>query len=110
MCVRRKGRLGRLEGVATDFNHCGIGILLDQPLPKDSKVTVSLTTGSHHVDNVVGVVHNCISVENGYRCGIQFRTQSHLQMDRRETEAALSNLEQAFERLVVRLKERVTGT
>ena len=94
--VRKKGRLAQIEGIAQDFNRHGLALLLDQPLPKDSTVYVSLHNGELKLDNVIGVVHNCISLRTGYRCGIQFRTCSNLQMDQAFTEQELVILETRF--------------
>ena len=51
------------------------------------------------MDNVIGVVHNCIGIADGYRCGIQFRTCSDLQLDQEITEQDLCELEARFEML-----------
>ena len=91
--VRKKGRLAQIEGLAQDFNRHGLALLVDQPLPKDSTVYVSLYSAELKLDNVIGVVHNCTSLRTGYRCGIQFRTCSHLQMDQAFTEQELEALE-----------------
>lgn len=97
--VRRKGRLGRLEGMAQDFNRHGLAMIVDQPLPKDATVYVTLTGGDLKLDNVIGVVHNCIGLQQGYRCGIQFRTCSELQLDQEMTEQELSTLEARFQKI-----------
>ena len=94
--VRRKGRLGQLEGLAQDFNRFGVAIVVDQPLPKDALVFITLCSGALKLDNVIGVVHNCTAVTGGYRCGIQFRTDSELQMDPVMTEQELTILETRF--------------
>lgn len=94
--VRRKGRLGLLEGLAQDFNRHGVALLVDQPLRKDTKLYVSLISGDMKVDNVIGIVHNCIALTDGYRCGIQFRTNSELQLDKEMTAHALVILEARF--------------
>ncbi len=94
--VRRKGRLARLQGLAVDFNRHGLGLVLDQPLPKDATVFVSLLGAGHRLDNVIGIVHNCSSQKNGYRCGVQFRTGSQLQEDQGQVERVLAELEGRF--------------
>ncbi len=94
--VRRKGRLGRIEGMAQDFNRHGVALVMAQSLPKDTTVYVSLYNGSRRVDNIVGVVHNCTLLGKEYRCGIQFRTCSELQMDREATETDLAAMEAHF--------------
>jgi hypothetical protein len=97
--VRRKGRLNRLEGLAQDFNRHGLSMIIDQPLVKESVVLVALILGDSRITNVVGVVHNCIAVEHGYRCGIQFRTGSSQQMDRQLIEQELTILERRYKTL-----------
>lgn len=97
--VRRKGRLHRLDASAQDFNRHGVAILLDQPLPKDTTVYLSLACGDLAIDQLIGVVHNCISQRNGFRCGIQFRTQSSLQFDQNNVECTLRQLEARFKLL-----------
>ena len=94
--VRRKGRLTKLQGIAIDFSRYGIGIVVDQPLPKDSTVYLTITGKSKHLDNVIGVVHNCTSISEGFRCGIQFRTTSELQDDKQSVELGLGELESEF--------------
>ena len=94
--VRRKGRIRRLEGIAKDYNRHGIGLVLDKPIAKDATVYVSMASADERLENVIGVVHNCFAVDGGYRCGIQFRTTSHLQMDRSGVEQALTQFEQSL--------------
>ena len=96
VCVRRKGRLGLLEGLAQDFNRHGVAMLVDQPIPKNTKLYVSLLSGDTKLDNVIGIVHNCIALTDGYRCGIRFRTNSELQLDKELTEHELTILEARF--------------
>lgn len=98
--VRRKGRLNRLIGVAIDFNRFGIAIVLDQPLTKDTTVFLSLSNGVTKVDELIGVVHNCIGQSQGYRCGIQFRTHSSMQFDQEMVEARLRQLEARYKALL----------
>ena len=94
--VRKKGGLLHLQGLATDFNRHGIALLLKQALVKDSKVYISLTLGDIQVQNVVGIVHNCLALKEGYRCGIQFRTASNQQAEQTETNIRLRILENRF--------------
>ena len=94
--VRKKGGLLHLQGLAADFNRHGIALLLNQALGKDSKVFISLAFGEIQVHNVVGIVHNCVALKEGYRCGIQFRTASNQQMEQTETNLRLRNLEEQF--------------
>ena len=94
--VRKKGGLLHLQGLAADFNRHGIALLLKQSLAKDSNVFVSLGLGDTQVHNVVGIVHNCIALKEGYRCGIQFRTASNQQAEQTETNVRLRALEDRF--------------
>ena len=97
--LRRRGHLGQLHGSVLDFNRHGVAVLMARPLPTDQEnheVVVSLRHGESRVDNIIGVVHTCFSQEGGFRCGIQFRTQSRRQFDREQIETALLNLESGF--------------
>ena len=106
--VRKKGRFSQLEGLAADFNRHGLALVIDQPLPKDSLVFVSLASGEIRVTDVLGVVHNCCSCPGGYRCGIQFRTGSDLQMDQALTEQELCILEARY-RASIKMREVETS-
>ena len=97
VCVRRKGRLAKLIGMAVDFNRFGLAVVTDQPLSRETLVYLSITTPMAKIDNVIGVVHNCISQDTGYRCGIQFRTASPLQDEPSRIEHELTQLEYYFE-------------
>ncbi|MCR9258252.1 MAG: PilZ domain-containing protein [Pseudomonadaceae bacterium] len=94
--VRKKGGLLHLKGLATDFNRHGIALLLNQALGKDSKVFISLGLGEIQIHNVVGIVHNCVALKDGYRCGIQFRTASNQQTEQTQTNQCLQKLEEQF--------------
>lgn len=96
--VRRKGRLARMMGIVVDFNRYGLAIVTDQPLNKEAVVYLSIVSAETRIDNIVGVVHNCVTSESAYRCGIQFRTGSPLQDERNLTEQRLKQLEQDFMR------------
>jgi hypothetical protein len=95
-CVRLKGQLARVPVEVIDFNRHGLAIRCTRPLPKDSLVFLSLNAGEQVLDRVVGVVHNCLGMDEGFRCGIRFRTQSDLQFDREMVEAQLATLELAL--------------
>jgi len=94
--ARRKGRIGQLEGLASDFNRHGLAVILNQPLPKETTLFMTLVTPEMKLDEVIGVVHNCVSVSEGYRCGVQFRTGSDLQLDQAMVEEELAILEARF--------------
>ena len=97
--VRRSGRISRLEGAAVDFSRFGVGIILDQSLPKDSLVYLKIVGAAHYLDGIIGIVHNCIALDSGYRCGIQFRTSSQRQDNQQQVEASLIRLEDQFKNI-----------
>jgi len=106
--VRKKGRLAQLEGLSIDFNRHGLALVIDQPLPKDALVFISLASGDLKLSDILGVVHNCCSCPGGYRCGIQFRTSSSLQLDQAMTEQELCILEARY-RASIRLQHAETS-
>lgn len=91
--IKVKGQFGVLTAEALDFNRHGMAVLIDRELAKNKSLLVTLRCNDVFVGGVVGVVHNCHQSESGYRCGIQFRTQSVVQLDAAETERALLALE-----------------
>lgn len=97
VALRRRGRFGAIAARALDFNRHGIAVSTTQPISKDRPVYLSLRCGAVCVDNVVGVVHNCVRQGNRFRCGIRFRLGSALQRDRRKVEALLQHLESVAE-------------
>ena len=92
--VRIKGQFNRVPVEVLDFNRHGLAVRIEQPLPKDQLVFLTLDTDEISVSRVIGVVHNCLPSSSGYRCGIRFRTQSGLQFDREKVELQLAGLEQ----------------
>ncbi len=94
--LRVKGRLARLHGSVVDFNRHGIAVCLDQPLKKDKQCFVTIHLAGEVMHDVVGVVHNCTAIPEGYRLGIQFRTESALQFDQDVVCAQLQALENLF--------------
>lgn len=94
--LRQRGRIARIHSTVVDFNRFGIALLTRDPLEKSKPVFLTLECGGVQLDNVVGVVHNCITQEDGYRCGIQFRTRSTLQFDKNLVEHTLHQLELAL--------------
>lgn len=92
--LRVKGRFGRVQLQIIDFNRHGLAAQLEQPLPKDQLVYLSLDSGTVSIARLIGVVHNCLAMTDGYRCGIRFRTESARQFDRSAAEAQLKALEQ----------------
>ncbi len=94
--LRLKGQFSRAAIEVLDFNRHGLAIRLDRPLPKDQIIYLTLEIGDTKVERVVGVVHNCLAQQQGYRCGTLFRTQSGLQFDREQVEASLSRIENSI--------------
>jgi len=96
VALRPRGRLGAIAADAVDFNRHGIAVRTAMPLTKERLVFVNLRWGDLRLDNLVGVVHNCVRQGNMYRTGIRFRPSSELQRDRQLVEVALSGLEAAL--------------
>jgi len=108
--LRQRGQLARCRARVIDFNRFGMAVLTGRPLDKDRRLFISLRWEEICLENVVGVVHNCIPHEPpphddppedygkrpGYRCGIRFRTRSELQLDQHQIEADLMRLERAL--------------
>lgn len=94
--LRLKGQLGRLPVEVLDFNRHGLAVRSERALPKDGIVFLSLDDGEQILERVIGVVHNCLEQDGGYRCGIRFRTQSSLQFDREFVERRLRALERTL--------------
>lgn len=94
--LRSRGRLVRHSGPVQDFNRHGFAIIIEQAIAKDVQVFVNLSLEDVHLDNVVGVVHNCISMDDRFRVGIQFRTKSDLQFDQTYVENVLQSMEGAI--------------
>ncbi len=94
--LRQRGRLTRAAATVLDFNRFGIAVALREPLQHGKQIFLSLRCGEVHIENLVGVVHNCIPQPEGYRCGIQFRTRSELQFDKDQVEQTLRLLEASF--------------
>ena len=92
--VPNRGRAARLQ------RH-GLAVRFDRPLPKDKLVFLSMHSTDLHLDQVIGIVHNCFAQDDGYRCGIRFRTQSALQFDRELVEGALLEIESKLTQEVV---------
>ena len=91
--VRPRGQIAQLPAELVDFNHHGVAMMLTVPLSKDKEVFLHLACGDIKLDDVVGVVHNCVRQGDSYRCGVRFRTQSRAQFDRRLAESSLLKIE-----------------
>jgi hypothetical protein len=91
--VRLKGSFSRLSVEVLDFNRHGAAIHLHTPLPREQVVFLTLKHGATQLERIIGVVHNCLDLKSGFRCGIRFRTQSELQFDKAVIEDQLAALE-----------------
>jgi hypothetical protein len=91
--VRPKGRFNRLSVEVLDFNRHGAAIQVHQPLAREQLVFLTLKHGMTRLERIIGVVHNCMPTDSGFRCGIRFRTQSDLQFDKVQIDAQLADLE-----------------
>lgn len=91
--VRLKGSFSRISVEVLDFNRHGAAIHLHTPLPPGQLVFLTLKHGATQLERIIGVVHNCLDLKSGFRCGIRFRTQSELQFDQTAAEAELAALE-----------------
>jgi hypothetical protein len=82
------------QGDVVDFNRFGVTVALRRPLPINKPLLVSLKYSGSRLDEVVGAAHHCRFLPEGtFRCGIRFRTDSPIQLDRDETEQLLETLE-----------------
>ncbi len=95
---RRRGALRQLAAAALDFNRHGLAMLAEVPLSKDQHLFVRLVHEGLETSTVVAVVHNCLRLEKGYRCGLRFRLNSELQQDPLEVAEELMALELALAR------------
>lgn len=87
-------RFGTHHGDVVDFNRFGVTVALRRPLPVNKPLFVSLKYSGARLDEVVGAAHHCrFSPDGTFRCGIRFRTNSPIQLDRDETEHLLETLE-----------------
>lgn len=96
VCVRAKGRLQKCNGVALDFNRHGLSLLLEHDLPLHKTIYVSIEAEGIKLQEIIAVVHSCVAWEDKFRCGLQFRTHSPLQMDQCLVEQTLMRLESQF--------------
>jgi hypothetical protein len=95
-------RLGTHQGEVVDFNRYGVTIELQRPVPLNKPLFVSLKYAGLHPEAIVATAHNCRRLRLGvYRCGIRFRTDSALQLDRDEVVVSLSALEASLARVAM---------
>jgi PilZ domain len=88
-------RIGSYQANVVDFNRHGITIELSRRLPMNKPLFVDLRYPGLDSETIVATAHNCRTLNGGrgYRCGIRFRTDSHLQLDRDDVELALRTVE-----------------
>jgi hypothetical protein len=88
-------RIGSCQGTVIDFNRHGVTIELTHRIPLHKPLFVDLRYGRLDTETVVATAHNCRALDGGrrFRCGIRFRTDSNLQLDRDEVESALRKVE-----------------
>jgi hypothetical protein len=90
-------RFGNHQGTVVDFNRSGITVELPRALPLNKQLLVTLRCPGAHPEAIVSTAHTCHTTRRGvYRCGIRFRTDSSIQLDRDDVEAALCALEASF--------------
>ena len=90
-------RFGTHHGDVVDFNQFGITVLLRRPLPVNKPLFITLVQVSWRVEAIVGAAHHCRFLPEGsFRCGIRFRTNSPIQMDRDEIQRRLQSVENAL--------------
>lgn len=90
-------RIATQQGDVLDFNRLGATVVLPRPLPINKPLFVSLKYADSRLDEVVGAAHHCrLSRDGTFRCGIRFRTNSPIQLDRDETELLLEVLERSI--------------
>jgi len=95
VALRPRGRLGAIAAQAVDFNRHGIAVHTAAPLTKDRLLYLTLRCGDLRLENLVGVVHNCVRQGGMYRSGIRFRPTSELQRDKQQVEQVLTAIEAA---------------
>lgn len=89
-------RFGTHQGDVVDFNRLGVTVVLRRPVPINKPLFISLRYADSRLDEVVGAAHHCrLSRDGTFRCGIRFRTNSPIQLDRDETELLLETLERS---------------
>ena len=90
-------RFGTHHGDVVDFNQFGATVVLHRPIPVNKPLFITLAHGGSRLDGIVGAAHHCRFTPQGlFRCGIRFRTNSPIQLDRDEIEARLQSVEKAL--------------
>ena len=87
-------RFGTHQGDVADFNRFGVTVVLRRPIPVNKPLFVTLKYGGTRLEAIVGAAHHCRFTPDGtFRCGIRFRTNSPIQLDRDEIDRQLGALE-----------------
>jgi hypothetical protein len=95
-------RFGTHHGDVIDFNQGGVTVVLRRPLPVNKPLFISLMYNGSRLDGIVGAAHHCRFTSQGsFRCGIRFRTNSPIQLDRDEIEARLQSVENTLAGVLV---------
>jgi PilZ domain len=87
-------RFGTHQGDVVDFNRFGVTVKLRRPIPVNKPLFVTLKLARTRLEEIVGAAHHCRLTSDGvFRCGIRFRTNSPIQLDRDDIELRLEALE-----------------
>jgi hypothetical protein len=90
-------RFGTHHGDVIDFNQGGVTVVLRRPIPINKPLFIALMYKGSRLDGIVGAAHHCrFTMQGEFRCGIRFRTNSPIQLDRDEIEARLQSVENAI--------------
>lgn len=96
-------RFGTHHGDVIDFNQGGVTVVLRRPLPVNKPLFIALMYQGSRLDGIVGAAHHCRFTSQGsFRCGIRFRTNSPVQLDRDEIEARLQAVEHTLAGVLAR--------
>ena len=87
-------RFGTHQGDVVDFNRFGMTVVLRRPIPVNKPLFVTLKYSGTRLESIVGAAHHCRYTPDGtFRCGIRFRTNSPIQLDRDEIDLQLGTIE-----------------
>jgi len=97
-------RFGTHQGDVVDFNRFGMTVVLRRPIPVNKPLFVTLKYSGTRLESIVGAAHHCRYTPDGtFRCGIRFRTNSPIQLDRDEVNAQLATIESALADIVAQI-------
>lgn len=95
---RPQGSFRRNRVPVIDFNRFGLALHTPAPLALNQTLYLWFEGAAPAgTGRVVGVVHNCVSQDAGFRCGIRFRTDSRLQQQPERTRQLLIELEKRLQ-------------